>query len=400
MKPAIRRLILRGFRSVRDATIEFDNPTLFVGRNGAGKSNLLDALAFLRDAMESTLGAVFDRRGGIGTVRNRSSFPGHPPNLGMAVEMAPADPAVSRSRYAFEVAARENRSFEVVREQCVVDLADGTRHFFDRRRDGPLATNVDGVRPAVSPDSLLLPLVAGDERFATVRRTLSGVRVHSIEPAKIRELQDPDVGSGLKRDGSNAAAVLMEVERESPETMTRIAELLRTVEPGTVALKAHRLGNKLTIQFEQAFVAGGKPRRLKFDAYAMSDGTLRATGILAAVYQRPTPVLAAFEEPESTLHPGALGAVIELLRGAADDMQIVATTHSPDLLEADWIEAKHLRLVQWEDGSTKVVRPAESVRAALQSHLMNVGELLRADALQGEPLFEQPETPELFEAVA
>ena len=39
--------ILRRFRSIPDETVEFDNPTILVGKNGSGKSNLVDAFAFL-----------------------------------------------------------------------------------------------------------------------------------------------------------------------------------------------------------------------------------------------------------------------------------------------------------------------------------------------------------------
>jgi predicted ATPase len=75
----VRALILKRFRSVTAERIDFDNPTFLVGRNGAGKSNIVDAFAFLADAMSSPLQAVFDRKGGIqrsGTVpRSRAIRP-------------------------------------------------------------------------------------------------------------------------------------------------------------------------------------------------------------------------------------------------------------------------------------------------------------------------------------
>jgi predicted ATPase len=64
MEPVIRRLIVQGFRSIRSEVVDFDNPTFLVGRNGSGKSNLVDALTFLSDSMTNPLPTVFTRRGG------------------------------------------------------------------------------------------------------------------------------------------------------------------------------------------------------------------------------------------------------------------------------------------------------------------------------------------------
>ena len=68
----------------------------------------------------------------------------------------------------------------------------------------------------------------------------------------------------------------------------------------------------------------------------MSDGTLRAIGLLAAVFQRPVPSLVAVEEPRRRSTPARwIGS--RSLRHASKNMQVVVTTHSPELLDAKWI---------------------------------------------------------------
>ena len=74
MNPIVHSIELQQFRSISDQTIWFDNPTFLVGRNGSGKSNLLDALAFLSEIPTTPLTAVFDKRGGIEAVRRRASM--------------------------------------------------------------------------------------------------------------------------------------------------------------------------------------------------------------------------------------------------------------------------------------------------------------------------------------
>jgi predicted ATP-binding protein involved in virulence len=135
----------------------------------------------------------------------------------------------------------------------------------------------------------------------------------------------------------------------------------------------------------------------------MSDGTLRSLGLILAVFQKPSPSVLVIEEPEATIHPGALGAVLDLIRRASKTMQVLVTTHSPDLLDAPWITDENLRIVSWQEGASHVLMPSDATRAALRNHLMGAGELLRSNALNAEPLFTAKEAlnlGDLFETLA
>jgi hypothetical protein len=98
MDPIVRTLILKRFRSIPSESVAFDNPTFLIGRNGSGKSNLVDAFDFLAEATVSPLQAVFDKRGGIAVVRNRPSGKSYPPNMGLGVELGPVNGVMSRAR--------------------------------------------------------------------------------------------------------------------------------------------------------------------------------------------------------------------------------------------------------------------------------------------------------------
>ena len=112
-------------------------------------------------------------------------------------------------------------------------------------------------------------------------------------------------------------------------------------------------------------------------------------GLITAVFQRPKPSLLVIEEPEASIHPGALGSILDVLRLASRSMQVVVTTHSPDVLDAKWIEDRHLRILTWERGFTRISRVSQAVQAALDQHIMGAGELLRSNALTPE----QPDNP-------
>lgn len=393
MKPTIQRLTLQRFRSIPAERIELANPTIFVGRNGSGKSNLVSAFSFLADAMASPLQAVFERAGGISAVRNRSPGKGYPSNLGLRVDFDVSQGERYCNFYAFEIKALPNFGFSVVREQCRVFSQEGYCNWFDRkgneiwtqvgrlqRADDPRGPE---LKPTIDPRALALPILGGYPEFARVVRALAGLRVYSIDPSKLREPQPPDAGLRLNPDGSNATSVLREIARRSKGDWELISELLGAIVPYAKGVKVKKHGTSLTLELTQEW---GDRQRLRFEGSGMSVGTLRAIGLLAAVFQQPTPTLIAIEEPEATIHPGALDAILDALRHASKHMQVVITTHSPDLLEAKWIEDRHLRIVEWAEGATRAASVSPATREVLRSHLMGAGELLRSNALEPAPL--------------
>ena len=383
MKPFIRQLVLKGFRSIPAAHIEFDNPTILVGRNASGKSNIVSAFSFLADAMRMPLPTVFDRAGGFAAVRNRSSGRGRPPNLAMRVDFqGKGQGGRKRGFYAFEVGADRVHEFSVLREQCV--LYEGKKRSWFDRKGRRFDSNVDGLYPSMDTSSLALPLIGGAKAFNQVWRALSRMRWYSIEPGKLRGMQEPDAGVALLSDGANAASVLERIESRRHDDFERLSSFLEAIVPNTRGISVNRYGKNLSLEITQTW-GEGAPKALRFEGFDMSDGTLRAIGLLAAVFQRPAPMLIAIEEPEATIHSGALGAVLDLLWEASERMQVIVTTHSPELLDRREVADRHLRMVEWSEGVTRVGPVSDANRRALREGLTEAGGLLRANALEAAP---------------
>ena len=210
---------------------------------------------------------------------------------------------------------------------------------------------------------------------------LTSTQVLAIRPDAVQELQEPDAGTTLKHDGSNLASVIQVLESRDKEVAKRVCEILASIVPGTTGVRTVKHGKKLSLEFTQKWESGGSKKKVDFEAFLMSDGTLRALGILMAFYQVNRPRVVAIEEPEATIHPEALATILDLVRSFARDAQIIVTTHSPELLDAKWIEAENIRIVSWDAGVTQVRPLGPSSVAALKDHLMGVGELMRSNAL-------------------
>lgn len=119
-----------------------------------------------------------------------------------------------------------------------------------------------------------------------------------------------------------------------------------------------------------------------FDASQLSDRTLRLLGILTAIHQQPAPSLIAIEEPELTVHPGAAAVLCDELIEASQRMQVLVTTHSPELITRMPIES--LRVVEATTDGTKIGRVSPEQIAAVKNELFSPGDLIRMEGLRRE----------------
>jgi predicted ATPase len=173
-------------------------------------------------------------------------------------------------------------------------------------------------------------------------------------------------------DGSNTATVFDGLDATRRREL--IDELLAVV-PDLTNIEVRRFSTKVTLTFHQR--AGDRTRT--FLANQMSDGTLRAFAILLALHQRGYPILLGVEEPEVAIHLGALRTLVEVLRAHTDDVQILITTHSADIIDA--LGINELRVVWSEDGASHIAPVAAHTKDTVRTGLIGPGELLRSDAL-------------------
>lgn len=377
----IEELRLAGFRAFENARLTLDDLTVLVGRNGAGKSTILDAFEFLREALTDSLENALERRGGIQALVHKGAkspgraslairvrLSGHQPDLRAMFENVLDDKsfwdpgADTTIGYGFSLRRRSGgKGFVVERESSRFSHKDFT---YREEHETP-------------SESLELPLEA---QVDPARRTLveilrGGIRAYKLSPAAIRA--EPPIGpaSTLNRDGSNVGDVLKHVEK-NPDDLAWVVKHLAAITPGIVGVKSGTAAGRRIVQFFQA----SGTSKTRFEIGDMSDGTLRCLAILLALCQRPSPAIVSIDEIEDSVHPAALAILLDAVAASAERGQVLLTSHSPEALSHPAVTAARVRVVDWRDGKSEIFRLSRGAEE-MSRPPRSVGKLLRQNAL-------------------
>jgi predicted ATPase len=231
--------------------------------------------------------------------------------------------------------------------------------------------------------------VGGDSRFAPLVQQLLGIADYAIFPDLLREPQKFSGVRPMTRQGDNWASVLKDASSRAWRAEL-VAVLARLTDEDIDELRVQGVAGYLVVQFRHRVTARDRPGRSAgrrtpakwFDAGQESDGTLRVAGIVTACLQEPPVAMLGVEEPELTVHPGAIPLLVDELLQASERSQVLITTHSPEVL--DRLAPTDVRVVTRVDGATAVsamdLGQAESVRRGL----LTLGEVHRNEGIAPE----------------
>lgn len=325
---------IKGYRSVRQIRFPVGPLTVFVGRNGVGKTNLYRALALLHAAAKGTITREIALEGGMGSVlwagKERKSDPrrlilsAEFDDLEYAIEIglpAPAfaalagEPLVKVETLTAKAAGRPVTLME--RKGAAVWLRDehGRRRTFENvllPSETTLATFRDAER---FTELFQLRLAIQDWRL------YHEFRADSQAPARraCLAITTPTLSS----DGNDLAAVFATVVQIRQED-TELAAAVDDAFPGA-RLAVTREGNRCG--FTVTFADLDRP----FSAHELSDGTLKYLCLVGALCGYRMPGFIALNEPEASLHPDLIAPLARLIVNAADRARVWVVTHSDAL---------------------------------------------------------------------
>ena len=406
----ITRVWAKNFRSIADVSFDLEPLTILVGPNASGKSNLLDILRFVKDALRDLEVAVSRRQGMDGVARHEAGGGDSDVEVGVAAVVRDANGKhdnYSSVEYEFTLAGMVNGNYRLRKEHWKFRERDDSAVTEFKIEDGKLVSpdiSNEGSRYSFPyydidfyTDNLVLPAFARlstqlfhDGGFRTRRdllhnglrefhRKLTNMRFYHIFPNTIREPQRLSNVSILEEDADNLASIIEGFDRMESGSMARLREDVGLLIPGVSDIRVEPVGGYLVVKLKRDAI-GEDPW---LDLSMESDGTIRLLGLVVALYQQPYLPVIGIEEPELTAHPDALAVLADLINEAARRSQVIVTTHSPDLIDflTDYRTVENLRVVELDGGVTKVQRVPDNQAEAVRKHLYSPGELHRTGEL-------------------
>jgi len=378
----LKRLAIRGFKSLADVSLELPQMAVLFGPNAAGKSNILDAVqalsrigtlrtlsdalaepirgfpieafSFPEGGLQALLGssrASFTLEADLRTAKEQGSYR-------YRIEVA-IEPGSGRLAVADEYLAQLSAKGEP-KGKPAIERVGSKLHI--RRKSKPAHPREEpvGLNHSIVSD----PRLGGVEYRALerTREELSGWRTYYLDPrVAMRAAQPPSEVQDIGLLGGDIAPFLYRLRSEHRKHFQAIVRTLRTLVPSvedlTVDLDERR--GILDILIRQAGVT--------YSSRIVSEGTLRVLALCAIAVNPWGGSLLAFEEPENGVHPRRLELIAELLLSLAleQDRQVIVTTHSPLLCGAVLRRARARPgdvglLVVRRKGAATVVTPFEA----------------------------------------
>lgn len=402
----IRRLKIKGYKSLRDVEVDLRMLTVVFGPNAAGKSNLLDALSLLgRMVTKGTLDEAFETHRGAPLEAfsfDSRGLPGlqetHHADFTIEVDVSLSDAVVDsverrirQAREGLEQGESVSPRRRMVRERLLryrvtvrvmtssghlrvmdeylcalskhgsvkesrkpfIELTpDGQRLIVRMERQGRPAFESLGQDRTVASKPLYPP---HHPHLVAFKEELSRWRFYFLSPPAMRDEVPVQHVETLSPSGVDIAAFLNTMRAEEERRYRSLGKTLSAVVPGLEKVDAQPTDEglvRLTVE----------ERGMPLSARLISEGTLRVLGLLAITNPLEPMSVVGYEEPENGVHPSRLSMVARLIETAAarGSTQFVLNTHSPVLPEYFQYNPEALLVRAWKDGRDTKFEPFES----------------------------------------
>lgn len=340
----LKKLTIRGFKSLTNVSIEFPAMAVLFGPNAAGKSNLLDAVQALsrigtsRTLMDALaepirgypIEAFSFPLGGLQELHGapRASFSLEADlrigknDYRYRIEIA-IEPATGRLFVADEYLAQLGQKGEP-KSKPVIEQVDSNLHIRRNRKPAHPRVEPIGLNHSILSDLRL----SGDDYRALekTRQELLGWRAYYLDPrVAMRTARPPSEVQDIGVLGENIAPFLYRLQAEKPKYFEAIVRTLRTIVPGIqgLSIDLDKRRGTLDILVRQT--------KVEYSSRIVSEGTLRVLALCAIAVNPWGGSVLAFEEPENGVHPRRLEFIAQLLASLALEQgrQLIVTTHSP-----------------------------------------------------------------------
>lgn len=357
---SLDRIRVAGYRSIRDQTVELRPLNLLIGANGSGKSNFVGVFRLIREIIQGQLQLFTAQSGGASRLLHFGP---------KVTSMVSVHLWFGRDQYLVELVPAAGDSLVFGREILITE--GGELPWTNSLGSGHKETALFGAR---SSELSVADLIVEELREWKVYHFND-----TSDSSRIKQTGDLHDNLFLKPDGGNLPAFLFRLQETQPEFFRSLNDTIRMVAPffGAFLLRPDRL-NPEKIKFEWQ----ERGSDTYFDAYALSDGTLRFICLATLLLQPELPSTILLDEPELGLHPYAVTVLADLLRSASTRAQVIVSTQSVTLVNQ--FGPEDILVVDREDGASVFRRlTSREIESWLDDY--SLGELWEKNVLGGRP---------------
>lgn len=360
---ALHSLHIQGFKSIRDQSLELSPLNVFIGGNGAGKSNLVGVFNLLGRVTRQELALYTGESGGANSILHF----GRKRTAKLSLEVVFRD-GQHENTYGLTLSPTAEDGFLFGNEAV---------YYRDIQKSAPRhgrAWSGHAEAQLTSSDNFIA-------RY--VRRHLDSYRIyhfHDTSPsAPSKQTCNVEDNRFLRPDAGNLAAFLYWLQEKHPNYYQNVEDTIHQIAPffkGFKLAPAKLNPEKIRLEWEEV------GSDTYFSASALSDGTLRFICLATLLLQPNLPSVVLIDEPELGLHPAAIQVLAGLLQSASTRTQLLVATQSVTLINQ--LEPEQVWVVDRENGESlfKHLKSAD-----MSSWLENygLGELWEKNILGGRP---------------
>lgn len=348
----LKSIKARAYRNLQlDSPLSIENLNVIIGSNGAGKSNLIEMIEFLPDAIILGLSEAFKkRRSSTSVVCVDRQFPldmdlswrfsgesdltkGIDIKYQLDIEIEERGTFSVKHELMEEVEPRHTREHENYKH-LVFTYGSGSATPYEKKR--PKGLKYLEPEDLKSAQKLALGALSSPtiypvldyirsqiQRWAFYNANDMDIRAIKREPIEIDALQKT-----LESNGRNLTMVLYNLYHTDNYFEENLDRILRSMFTGHRGIKFPLIDSR---HFELRWGFRSHNKDLTLDQ--VSDGTVRMLCWVVVLTNSSPPDLICIDEPELGIHPAWLPILADLIKDASTRTQVIVTTHSPELLD-------------------------------------------------------------------
>jgi predicted ATPase len=374
----LKKLILENWKSFRYAELPLDPLTVLIGTNASGKSNVVEALEFLRRiangeniqtalAGDKTLPSL---RGGVElaarkgenefTIKALVSGEDDETDYLYSITLI-TKPIMNNLNETITIINEKKNNYYPIKFGLTTEKLYLRSCLLNRSSINVIRLDFIGIESFGTKlndkNSYQMKIVQEQSLDIINKFILPTIQnIHILNPIPLTMRNYSRLSENIESDGSNIAGVLAALtDNKKTEVENTLSEYIKDLPEGDIkkvwAEKVGRLGTDAMLYCQEEWKSG---EIIEIDARSMSDGTLRFLAILTALLTRPEGSQIVIEEIDNGLHPSRAALLVKILKeiGTKRNIDILLTTHNPALLDAFGSEIVPFVVVAHRDSET------------------------------------------------